>query len=382
MNLFKALILVCIFVLTNISVKGQVIDSVPLNTASLYKWQIAHQLILTDFIDQKQNSSDRRNEKTRGMELNFGRYLKKGIWLNMPLRIGFPKNSVDTTGKPYYSLDATLIKQFTWKRLSSYISSGASVQLLSNKANLGVPLSIGLNLELDKGFFLNFQTVYRHSFQAANDQHIYSGGLSFRFGSNQKRIKPNLPKLEQNPLPTENPQIEEPVNPWIVKDADSDGVVDSLDRCPLVFGPMSNWGCPVQVSKPEIAVAPDTIKHLPVASTHPAQRSQKATFIVYFDFDESSLTHDTKKTLDAIIAQYKNVLVKDLLIQGYSDDLGTDSYNLKLSDKRAIQCADYLTNNHFNAQHIVIQGLGEQNAVGHDAQDRNKDRRVCLTLVY
>jgi outer membrane protein OmpA-like peptidoglycan-associated protein len=379
MNLFKAFLLVCLFFLTHISAQGQVGDSVPSNTSSLYKWQIAHQLILTDFIHQKQNSSDRRNEKTRGMALNFGRYLKKGVWLNIPLRMGFPKNSVDTTGKPYYSLDATLIKQFTWKRFSPYISSGASIQWLSNKVNLGIPLSVGLNLELDKGFFLNLQTIFRHSFQAAHDQYIYSGGLSFRFGNNQKRPKANSPKIEQNPVPTENPQIEEPVNPWLVKDADSDGVVDSLDRCPLIAGPMSNWGCPLKVSQPIVA-APDTAKNNSLAVANPVPDSMASTFIVYFDFDTYTLTNEAKNKLDTIIKHYKNKPIKELIIQGYTDDLGSDTYNLDLSIKRAQQCIDYLSKNNFLANHIVVQGFGEQYRMSNNSQNRTLDRRVCIIV--
>ena len=61
---------------------------------------------------------------------------------------------------------------------------------------------------------------------------------------------------------------------------------------------------------------------------------------VYFDFDRSILKPDATNKLDSIY----NVLVENpaatIQISGYTDGLGTITYNNTLSDRRARACAD------------------------------------------
>ncbi|HWE73547.1 MAG TPA: OmpA family protein [Stellaceae bacterium] len=62
------------------------------------------------------------------------------------------------------------------------------------------------------------------------------------------------------------------------------------------------------------------------------QRQQ--TFIVFFEFDKSSLTPDGKKVVDAAAAAFKSG-TSSVAIAGYTDLAGTQQYNLALSKRRA-----------------------------------------------
>ena len=108
---------------------------------------------------------------------------------------------------------------------------------------------------------------------------------------------------------------------------------------------------------------------------------------VYFDFDKSILNDREKKILDSLY----NVLVENntatLQISGYTDGLGTDAYNRKLSDRRAKACADYLKNKGVDMTRISFVSFGECRPVemellnGRDNPDgRQKNRRAMINV--
>jgi OOP family OmpA-OmpF porin len=66
----------------------------------------------------------------------------------------------------------------------------------------------------------------------------------------------------------------------------------------------------------------------------PAAAPAKQKFIVFFEFDKSSLTPDGKKVVDAAAAAYKTGK-SDVAIAGYTDLAGSQQYNLALSHRRA-----------------------------------------------
>ena len=70
-------------------------------------------------------------------------------------------------------------------------------------------------------------------------------------------------------------------------------------------------------------------------------------------------------------------------IQGYTDDIGSDTYNLNLSLKRANVVKDYLVNHGISANRLTAVGLGSQNPVGNNksAQGRILNRRIEFKIL-
>ena len=61
-------------------------------------------------------------------------------------------------------------------------------------------------------------------------------------------------------------------------------------------------------------------------------------------------------------------------IDGYTDFIGSEGYNLELSVKRANAIKDYLTNRGVKPSNISIEGYGKQNPIA--SNQTAKNRRV------
>jgi outer membrane protein OmpA-like peptidoglycan-associated protein len=81
---------------------------------------------------------------------------------------------------------------------------------------------------------------------------------------------------------------------------------------------------------------------------------------VMFPFNKWQLTNEAKAALDVIIQ--KAVATSRPLVEvlGYTDDIGSASYNLTLSRRRAEAVARYLVQNKVPLKSISMLGLGEE----------------------
>jgi outer membrane protein OmpA-like peptidoglycan-associated protein len=69
------------------------------------------------------------------------------------------------------------------------------------------------------------------------------------------------------------------------------------------------------------------------------------------------------------------------LIEGHTDSIGTEAYNLALSDRRAKAVFDYLTSRGVSPDRLKSKGFGESQPVAPNdtAEGRQLNRRVMLT---
>ncbi len=83
-----------------------------------------------------------------------------------------------------------------------------------------------------------------------------------------------------------------------------------------------------------------------------------------FDFDKAVIKPEGKAVLDNFVPMLKDHDdVEMVLVTGYTDRIGTDSYNLVLSKKRANVVANYLVAKGVDAQRISATGKGEADPV-------------------
>ncbi len=83
---------------------------------------------------------------------------------------------------------------------------------------------------------------------------------------------------------------------------------------------------------------------------------------VYFDFNKSTLTPKGKATLNKLLATIKDKKIHEVVIAGYADSIGSDSYNLRLSDKRAHTVKAYLKAHGFKHANTEVRALGKKDA--------------------
>ncbi len=93
---------------------------------------------------------------------------------------------------------------------------------------------------------------------------------------------------------------------------------------------------------------------------------------IFFEFDKYTMSAPEVNNLDAFLQQIKGKNVQRVEIIGFSDDVGTDVYNLKLSEERAKQIALHLMDNGVLVDQIYIEGRGEIR----DDKPKNLNRKV------
>jgi OOP family OmpA-OmpF porin len=144
-------------------------------------------------------------------------------------------------------------------------------------------------------------------------------------------------------------------------DDDGDGVANSRDKCP---------------STPRGEIVDEDGCTL------------KLTLHVNFDFDKSDIkpefATDLKTAGDFII---KNKDVPYILIEGFTDSVGEEAYNQKLSERRAAAVRQYLIDNFdIKAKRLVARGGGESLPVADNGTEagRAENRRVeiiCCAII-
>jgi outer membrane protein OmpA-like peptidoglycan-associated protein len=104
---------------------------------------------------------------------------------------------------------------------------------------------------------------------------------------------------------------------------------------------------------------------------------------VRFDFDKADLHPQDKELLSRVAGILSTVQGYQIYVYGYTDDIGTQEYNLKLSDRRAEAVRDYLVQNGLNPDIISTKGYGKDDPLvpGSSPEARAVNRRVEIGLV-
>ena len=99
---------------------------------------------------------------------------------------------------------------------------------------------------------------------------------------------------------------------------------------------------------------------------------------VLFAFDKSSLSADSRVSLDKLVKVLNGYPDTDIEVQGHTDSKGSESYNQTLSETRAKVVSNYLNNNGINSSRVNIVGFGETlpKYDNGTADGRTQNRRV------
>ena len=99
---------------------------------------------------------------------------------------------------------------------------------------------------------------------------------------------------------------------------------------------------------------------------------------ILFDFDKAQVKNSVKGSLNTLgkaLTENRDIKIK---INGHTDYIGTDQYNLGLSIRRANAIKDYLAGRGVNRNNISIEGYGKQSPIASNATStgRAQNRRV------
>jgi outer membrane protein OmpA-like peptidoglycan-associated protein len=104
---------------------------------------------------------------------------------------------------------------------------------------------------------------------------------------------------------------------------------------------------------------------------------------VNFDFDKSNIRPDAVPILDEAAKTLKEYGDVTVSVDGYTDSIGTEEYNQRLSVRRANAVKEYLEKQGVAASRMTARGFGESNpvATNETAEGRAQNRRVELIVM-
>lgn len=103
---------------------------------------------------------------------------------------------------------------------------------------------------------------------------------------------------------------------------------------------------------------------------------------VYFATNKFDITPNSKIALDKMIKIFSEYAETNLLIEGHTDDVGTDAYNLSLSQRRAEAVSNYLRNTGIASSRLITKWYGESQPIADNTITTNKalNRRVEFVI--
>jgi OOP family OmpA-OmpF porin len=139
--------------------------------------------------------------------------------------------------------------------------------------------------------------------------------------------------------------------PW--PDTDGDGVLDKDDLCPNVAGVAANGGCEAEPTK--------LIEFI--------SSSESKIYFGSSSVDVGKSGEELVNNLKSLLDEYPDV---NIIIQGHASDDGSESYNMKISQKRADTVAAALVAAGIDASRMTTEAYGESKPLS----DRKSSRRV------
>jgi len=155
-------------------------------------------------------------------------------------------------------------------------------------------------------------------------------------------------------------------------DSDLDGVPDYLDQCPGTLPGMQvdEKGCEITPKTPE-----------PIVVEHESLDAFILSSGTSFAFNSADLKPDAYPELENLLKEMKKYPMSRWKIEGYTDNIGSEGGNLRISKMRADAVANYFISRGIPKGRFVIEGLGSKNPIADNKTERGreKNRRVVIT---
>lgn len=150
-----------------------------------------------------------------------------------------------------------------------------------------------------------------------------------------------------------------------ILDSDNDGVVDQLDKCPQVAGPVSNNGCP-ELTQADKKVFAQAMKG------------------VQFELNSAILRQISLPILDNVVKVMTENPEYKLKINGHTSSDGDMARNQTLSEERAKSVMDYLISKGISTDRLEYHGYGQTQPIADNstAVGRVTNRRVEFQVFF
>lgn len=180
-----------------------------------------------------------------------------------------------------------------------------------------------------------------------------------------------------------------PAKPVKNVDTDRDGIADRLDSCPgtAVGIAVDSTGCPIVVDTDKDGVV-DTKDNCPGTKAG-AKVDAKGCYILLtedrtvalkmqFANNAATILNPNDPQVIELVKFMREYPKTEVVIKGYTDDRGSEKYNLQLSQKRADAVGVLLSQKGIEASRVTTKGFGEASPIADNSteQGRAQNRRV------
>jgi OOP family OmpA-OmpF porin len=237
------------------------------------------------------------------------------------------------------------------------IAAGGMNTCLSSHCAAGIigEAGLGFSYEINDNFLVRSDVRYRYNNNM--NSHVQVGTTEFNdmtvnlgfvipFGD-----KPSYAAKTDSRVPPA------PIADCSKSDTDFDGVSDCLDKCPgtIKGSKVDSKGCAIRlILKGE-----------------------------HFKYDSAELSLNAKELLDGVAADLKAYPQKnEIEVQGHASSEGSDTYNMKLSQRRAHSVVEYLKAKGVSNK-LTAKGYGETQPIADNGTEagRAENRRVELIWI-
>jgi OOP family OmpA-OmpF porin len=208
---------------------------------------------------------------------------------------------------------------------------------------------------------------------------VFAGlGLHFNFGAPAKAAPaPVVVAAAPAPAPV-------PVAPPPPADSDQDGVIDPQDMCPntVAGAKVDAKGCEMDNDGDGVVNRLDKCPRTPAGDKVDAVGcGVNIALEVQFDTNSATIKPESYAELDSFVQFFNDVPSAKGELQGHTDNVGKDAYNLKLSQRRAESVKAYVLSKGVEAARITsTKGYGESQPVADNTtvEGRAANRRVLF----
>lgn len=130
---------------------------------------------------------------------------------------------------------------------------------------------------------------------------------------------------------------------------------------------------------PDLVKQPEKVAEAP-APIPPVTEPEKVSFSAdaLFDFDKAVLKPEGRQALDDFVRNLQGVNYDLIIAVGYTDRIGSEAYNKKLSVRRAEAVKSYLVSRGISPDQIFTDGKGKANPVTGDTCKGTRATRALI----
>ncbi len=271
------------------------------------------------------------------------------------------------------------------KKVQPYITVGVN-NMINEESYTSTPVGIGVKYTGSKMMFLA-QGAYGHAISAnANKTMFYTAGLHFALNSKKKKKEKDQDSNKEESASKKNKKENSSGGDTTINNITNNFYI-TMNVDSIVNAKLKDYD---EKLNSRVGYRQDLDVHgnpLEVFDDHDfrvdtVDGKPQTKFVVYFYYDDYSITSKAFQTIDKIIAQMKRYPNYIVDIKGYTDNVGSQEFNLKLSKRRAQMIFDYMNSRGVPSERLMMLWYGKEDPVADNA-DPNKiwlNRRAEIIL--